>query len=70
MATRNYITKQGDRWDSIADSAYGDVTKMNDVIEANPDIAMVAAFDEGITLKLPIIEDVNTQNELLPPWKQ
>lgn len=65
-----YPTKQGDRWDLIAWKAYGDVTKMREVIEANPDIALVAVFDEGYSLILPIIPEVSTQNSQLPPWKR
>jgi phage tail protein X len=70
MDFTNYITKQGDRWDLIAWKAYGDITKQKDLIELNPDIDIVVIFDEGITLLLPIIEEVNTQDSLLPPWKQ
>lgn len=70
METTNYITKNGDRWDLIAWRAYGDITKQKEIIEANTDIALVVEFEEGITLKLPIIPEVNTQTSLLPPWKQ
>jgi phage tail protein X len=70
METTNYITKQGDRWDLIAWKAYGDITKQKEIIEQNPDIALTVEFDEGITLKLPIIPEINTQESLLPPWKR
>lgn len=68
--TTNYITKRGDRWDLIAWKAYGDITKQKEIIEANPDICLVVEFEEGITLQLPIIPNVNTQESLLPPWKR
>lgn len=65
-----YITKNGDRWDSIAWAAYGDVAKQKDIMDANPDIALLTAFGDGVTLILPIIPEVNTQSSLLPPWKR
>jgi phage tail protein X len=68
--TTPYITKEGDRWDTIADKAYGDVTKMDKIVDANPDLALVASFREGITLLLPIIPDTETQTSNLPPWKR
>jgi phage tail protein X len=71
MATTTpYITNSGDRWDTIANKAYGDVTKMKEIIEANPDLALVTEFDEGITILLPIIAETETQAENLPPWKR
>lgn len=68
--TTTYITSHGDRWDLIADRAYGDVTKMDKIIDANPDLALVVQFQEGVTLNLPIIPETNTQTSNLPPWKR
>jgi phage tail protein X len=70
METTPYITQQGDRWELIAYKAYGDVTKQKEIIEANPDLALVVAFDEGVTIELPIIPETNTQTSNLPPWKR
>lgn len=70
METTPYITNEGDRWDLIADKAYGDVTKMKDILEANPNLAMVTVFTEGITVLLPIIPETETQTSNLPPWKR
>lgn len=68
--TTAYNTKEGDRWDSIADKAYGDVTKMGVIIEANPDLAIVTSFRAGMTIQLPIIPEAETQTDNLPPWKR
>jgi phage tail protein X len=68
--TTIYITKEGDRWDTIADKAYGDVSKMDKIIDANPELALVDVFREGITLTLPIIPETETQTSNLPPWKR
>jgi phage tail protein X len=67
---QRYISNAGDRWDLIADRAYGDITKMKELQEANPDIARYASFPNGITIILPIIPEKSTQNALLPPWKR
>lgn len=65
-----YITKNGDRWDSIAWAAYGDITKQKDIMDANPDIALLPSFGDGITLFLPIIPEVKINSGDLPLWKQ
>jgi phage tail protein X len=70
METTPYITREGDRWDLIADRAYGDVTKMKDIIEANPELSLVTIFSEGVTILLPIIPQADTQTSTLPPWKR
>lgn len=70
METTPYITREGDRWDLIADRAYGDITKQEDIIAANPEISCVVQFQEGVTILLPIIPEAETQTSLLPPWKR
>lgn len=65
---QRYNTTQGDRWDLIATRAYGDVSKQKELIEANPDIPIVASFQDAVTIILPIIPETSTQNSLLPPW--
>ncbi len=68
--TTPYITREGDRWDLIAYRAYGDITKQKDIIELNPDIALVSRFPDGVTIILPIIPEADTQTSNLPPWKR
>jgi phage tail protein X len=70
VQTTPYITRDGDRWDLIADKAYGDITKQKDIIELNPYIALVARFPDGVTVLLPIIPEADTQTSNLPPWKR
>lgn len=69
METTPYITKRGDTWALIAYKAYGDITKMKQVMDANPSIALVVIFEDGITIDLPIIPETETQTNDLPPWK-
>lgn len=68
---RLYTTKDGDRWDLIAYKHYGDVNKMDTIISANPFVPITPTLEAGITIKLPIIEDLKqSTTEDLPPWMQ
>ena len=65
-----YITKDGDRWDLIAYVFYGDATKYEPIISANPDVAITPILPSGIMLRIPDIQDEETvSSEDLPPWK-
>lgn len=71
MANSEYTTKQGDRWDTIAEDAYGDASAINPIQDANPNIPITDVFDGGITLIIPVIEEQADSNlDLLPPWKK
>lgn len=72
MANTEYITIQGDRWDSIALKAYGDATQISPIQDANPNIPLQDTFSGGVRLIIPILEDAEdaTTTELLPPWKR
>lgn len=63
-----YITMQGDTFDILALDAYNDEYKAHVIIQANPQYADTLVFDEGVTLKVPVIEQQATQS--LPPWKR
>jgi len=67
-----YVTKQGDRWDTIAFKAYGDSTLINGLIEANPTIVISPILEIGTRVIVPILEqgDIQIDSELLPPWKR
>ncbi len=67
-----YITKQGDRWDTIAFKAYGDASLVNGIIEANPKIVISPIIAVGTRVVVPILEqgEVQIDSELLPPWKR
>lgn len=71
MAYTEYITIQGDRWDSIAYKAYGDATTFAPIADANPHIPMQDTFEGGVRLLIPILENEETTViDLLPPWKR
>jgi len=67
-----YITTEGERWDAVAQKAYGKPAAFNGIIAANPMVPITPRLAAGIVLNIPIIEDnsIQTDAELLPPWKQ
>lgn len=72
MATLNYITKEGVRWDTIAHQAYGDASLMNTIIAANLQVDITEKLPGGIELQIPVIETIALppSAENLPPWKR
>jgi len=67
-----YVTKQGDRWDTIAFKAYGDASLINGIIEANTSIVISPILEVGTRVIVPILElgEIQIDSELLPPWKR
>ena len=58
-----YETIQGDTFDSISLDFYDDEYYSSEIINANPDFGSIIIFDEGIVLKIPILNIKN--NDLL-----
>ena len=65
-----YITKDNDRWDSIAYKSYKNPTYYEEIIKANPDVEIEPVLDAGIKLKIPVLEESETIQFELPPWKK
>lgn len=67
-----YITKESERWDTIAFKAYGDTGRLNELIEANPAASVLPILTLGTRLKIPVVEqgEVQLDSDLLPPWKR
>lgn len=67
-----YIVKDGDRWDTIANKAYGDPTLFGGIIEANKATVISPIVPTGTRLIIPILEqnEIEVDTELLPPWKR
>lgn len=67
-----YITLAGQRWDTVAYEAYGDVAEVNRIIEANSSVPITATLQEGVRLLIPIVETVapEVDKTLLPPWRR
>ncbi len=62
-----YKTKQGDTFDIIALKFYNDEYKASLLMQKNLAHISTIIFDEGITLKIPMIEQEAISN--LPPWR-
>jgi len=67
-----YITTEGERWDNVAQKAYGNPGLFPIIIQANTDLPIVDRLAGGLLLRVPVIDEVEvkTDKELLPPWKQ
>ena len=65
-----YTSKQGDTWSGIAWKAYGDVSKMDSIISANPYIPASALLSGEVDIIVPILDKPVQNASLLPPWKR
>ena len=82
MAFTTIKTYDNERWDSVAQRAYGDplmaavvngvnVGVMNLIIAANPTVGITDVLPGGINLVIPIIDGTAlVKAGTLPPWKQ
>lgn len=67
-----YVVKEGERWDHIANKAYGRASLFQPIVEANPLVPITPRLAGGTILIIPVLDEVEskTDKELLPPWKQ
>jgi hypothetical protein len=65
-----HTVKPGERWDSISYEEYGDAKYTPEIQAANPEVVLDQPLQAGIILRIPIKEVVDTNQELLPPWKR
>ena len=71
MGSFNYITKDGDRIDTLANRFYGSNQGIQIITDANPDVQVTAVYPLGTVLIVPIVDDSQfTNNNDLPPWKR
>lgn len=66
----SYITRDGDRWDMISQKYYNTPNLYEEIIKANPEIPIKPVLDAGIKLKIPVLEESETIQFELPPWKR
>lgn len=62
-----YVTKDLDRWDSIAYRVYGDPYLYEPIMLANPEHMNRLYFNAGIKLKIPVLY-IEEPPEVEPPW--
>lgn len=65
-----YVTKQGDTFESIAWFQMGDSNQMVNLIRANRNHMETAVFEAGVPLQLPEPEPETAQNSTSKaPWR-
>jgi phage tail protein X len=62
-----HMTREGERWDTLAAHYYGDALGYGRIIAANPDIPITPVLPAGITLAIPLMNAQDTVEET-PPW--
>jgi hypothetical protein len=65
----DYTAKANDAFDLLALRAYGDDKLASYIIAENPDYSDVITFDGGEKIRIPIVEDPETE-ETVAPWKR
>lgn len=64
------ISMEGDRWDLIADRAYGNALDVTGIIKANPNVPLGVDINPGTELYIPIIDQPEQDKSNLPPWRR
>lgn len=62
-------TTEGDTFDALALEFYNDEQKASQIIAENPDYCDVLIFEAGVTLWIPVVDEVELP-ETLPPWRR
>ena len=65
----NYITVEGDTFDSLALLFYNDEKLASLIIRANPDHCGTLIFEAGVSLSIPDATAA-VLPETLPPWRR
>ncbi|EFV8928726.1 hypothetical protein F9879_04945 [Morganella morganii] len=69
MMFLEHITRDGERWDSLAWHYYGDPLGYSRIIAANPHVAITSVLPSGLLLLIPVIEAEDTATEEdIAPW--
>ncbi|MBS1776035.1 MAG: tail protein X [Bacteroidetes bacterium] len=70
--TIQYITSEGERWDTVSFKVYGTPFEIDRLIQANPNVPVTSRLKGGTVLEVPVMEEytVTPDKELLPPWKR
>lgn len=64
-----YLTIQGDTFDSISKKFYDSELLMGKIIDANPQYADVMVFEAGVKLSIPDATTDELEYSTLPPWR-
>lgn len=66
----SYITKDNDRWDLISYKFYNNPNLYEQIIKVNPNVPIKPLLQAGVKLKIPILNESETIQFELPPWKK
>lgn len=58
------------RWDTVSYKAYGTISRVPEIADANPTIPLTDLIPAGTKLYIPILEEAAIVTDLLPPWKR
>lgn len=64
-----YVTRTGDRLDTIAYAVYGDALRWDEILSSNPELPILSEYDAGLELKIPILQDLQLNDINTAPWK-
>ena len=67
-----YTTVQGDTWDIVARSLYGDETKAQHLMQERANILLLdyEVFPAGIVITAPDIDEDGNDTDDLPDWRK
>jgi len=65
-----HLTIEGDRWDSLAFTYYGNPYGYVPIVEANPVFLGQLNIPSGQILRIPIIPVIPQKPANLPPWRR
>lgn len=69
MGYQEIRTVEGDTFDKLALEFYNDEKQASVLMAANLDYLTVLIFEAGVTVRIPILDNVQTP-ETLPPWRR
>jgi phage tail protein X len=69
---REIVTREGERWDTLAWRYYGDPFRYEPIIAANPQVPILPILPSGLVLQVPVLERAAAvvDDSTLPPWKR
>lgn len=70
MAYISYTTKPGQRWDNVSQEVYGSPFYTPILQIENKEVPLDIDLPAGTVLRIPVIDVVQTNDDLLPPWKR
>ena len=69
MGYQEIRTVEGDTFDKLTLEFYDDEKQASVIMTANLDYLTVLIFEAGVTVRIPILDNVQTP-ETLPPWRR